>query len=459
MATQRRHLSRILVAACIGANGVAWSVTAQPLSELATTGYPEAGAGATLTPVPTPIPADAEWVPMSEVAARKAARRASPSPAPTEEVGSPVREKQLGLFEETVTNRFSGPTPTAAPTPTPLVTPPTPTPYDEAALPPLPKATERLRWEASLAENSHQVAKSEITRLALLVAYERALGPVCMPELHRTLTYAGAPTDPRCLELLDKTLQIDPHNPLVSCARDGIDAPSCRAGFGSQKIEFFSPSSISGAPSTALGLGEQLDAKLSDTTIEPKLREIEATITTTEYKLFARQTIPPEQREVLRKNYEEALGLACRITRLAVADAPSSQAGLTTSPPPVRTTPPPLVLFPQVGQTPRAQSPMAALLDELGGPPTPAAPLALGKIRKRLISTRCRSFVDRAIRFDPLMALPVCYRDGFYTPACIDARRAEQRAPRPTAPAGETGRRGLPAEPTPRSSEGSFTTF
>jgi hypothetical protein len=313
---------------------------------------------------------------------------------------------------------------------------------------------ESLRWEASLAENSHKIGKSEATRLALLVAYERVIGPICMPELHRALAYGGSPTDPRCLEYLDKTSRLDINNPLVVCAREGIDAKLCRLTFEAQKVEPYFPGYSGTDSSNAGAAGEQLDAKLGESTIEPKLMEIDNEIKAIEYRLFARQAITPEQRTILRNRYEQALALACRVTRLAFAEEPTAGAGSGVpgrdESGPSAPTPPPL--FPQLTQGDKPKGPMAELLEKLGDSPTVENPIAPEKIRKRLISDRCRDFIDRALRYEPVMALPVCYREGFYTPACIDARRAEKRAPRPTVP--PPGASAVPGQNPPTGSGG-----
>ncbi len=307
--------------------------------------------------------------------------------------------------------------PTAGPSPTPL--------------PPLSKAVENLRWEASLAENSYGIDKSEGATLALIVAYERVLGPLCMPELHRTLSYKGPPTDPRCLEYIEKIVAIDPANPLVLCARDGIDARSCRSAFAAQQIEAFIPGRTTTAMSTtAPKPTDSLNEQLAVSTVESKIQPILSRIKSIEYQIRPNTPLSEENRETLVKSYREGLNLTCRISRLERRGAGSTQPTLGRNPthPTVSATPTQPPLFPGLDAGKKRKSAFDEVLEQFGGAsPTPPAALANDpRIRIRKITDTCRDFINRALKFDRTMSLPICYREGFYSPACIDARRKEQ---------------------------------
>ncbi len=384
-----------------------------------------------------------------------------PSPATPPSLSTTPRSLTLGFpvendvtpddLSESAVRATPSPTPgtpaieTAAPAPTPG---PSPTP-----LPPLSKAVENLRWEASLAENSYAIGKSDQSKLALLVAYERVIGPLCMPGLHRTLTYDGKPGDPRCLEYLGKIEALDPSNAMAICAREGIDAKSCRAAFAGQRVEIFIPGRTTTSPNTNAGAAE-LEEKLSTSSIEPQLKVLADRIYTLEYQSRGTTTPNSAEKENLTKLLNEALGLACRLTKLELKDPPSrpGERPRDTSPSPAAT-PTSAPLFPGLATGPKKKNPFDEVLEQFGGTAAPrettVAP-AGGRIRVRKITDRCRSFIDRALKVDRTMAMPICYREGFYTPACVDARRKSGTPARPVA--------GTNAQPTSDTSAG-FSKF
>jgi hypothetical protein len=358
----------------------------------------------------------------------------SPAPAKPRELtsGFALDPEEMGAPKDPPTERPS-PTATApAPTPTTAVEGPpstqpgaTPTPAK-----PLSRTIQNMQWEASLAENNYSISKSEAAKLALIGAYERILGPLCMPELHQTLRYSGPPTEPLCNEYLDKISALDNENVMVLCVRDGIDAKSCRGGFSKQIVETFIPNAGTLRSDNRTSPGAELEEKLAVSSVEPKVQAISDRIKSAEYQLRSMRTLSEEERLKLRKNFNEALFLSCRITRLEFRESgdkdafpgqkPSSGRGVITSP-----TPPPL--FPAIDDRTKKKNPFDEVLEQFGAQsvdPAPSVPLS-SRIRVRKITDRCKNFVERALKFDQRMALPVCYREGFYTPSCIDAKRKE----------------------------------
>lgn len=344
--------------------------------------------------------------------------------------------------------REPSPQPTA--TPQPVTSPtagPSPTP-----LRPLSKAVENLRWEASLAENSYGLDRSESSALALIAAYERLLGPLCMPDIHRTLEYAGSPTDPRCLEAIDKIVAIDAENPLVLCARDGIDAKSCRSAFASQRVESFVPGYSNPLSNANLQGVAGLNEKLTVSTLDSKLQPIMNRIRMFEQRARSGVKLSPEEMTQVVKSFEEALSLTCRLNRIEVVGGLSRSGNKPGSSPP-RATPTPPPLFPALAGGTRRKSPFDDVLEQFGGGSSSSSNdiNPLGPVRIRKITDRCKDLVTRALALDRTMALPVCYRDGFYSPSCIDARRKERTSSQPK-PSGTNG-------PAPKLNEGGFSAF
>lgn len=387
----------------------------------------------------------------------------APTPTPM-----PLRPERLtsGFGADSGSGDAAIPETTTIPAEATLVTPPPPPALTSTAgpaltpLPPLSRAVETLKLQASLAENGYGIDKSESSALALIVAYERLIGPLCMPALHRTLSHPGAPTDPRCLEYMDKIVALDPENPIVLCARDGIDAQTCRSAFAAQQIETFIPGSsaatwTAGTPRPTDSLNEQLAVS----SVESKAQPIMSRINLLEYQLRSNRALSAEDREKLVKSYREGLDLSCRLTKLELRGTGPTKPTLNIASagplPAASPTQPPL--FPGLATGTKRKSPFDEVLEQFGGaPPTPASlPAKDGRVRIRKITDRCKDLVNRALRFDRRMALPICYRDGFYSPACIDARRREGTAPDSGVRSEASGK----APATNAAPPGGFSTF
>ena len=145
---------------------------------------------------------------------------------------------------------------------------------------------------------------------------------------------------------------------------------------------------------------------------EPKIDELESKIRQLEAKVTEKPALGTE----IRQAYREILALSCRVVRLRLSDA--------AVPTPTAAAAPTPTLGPGTG-------PMAEVLASI--PEITAATPAAGAelkfpVRTRFVSERCGGLIDAGRKFDPVFALPMCYRHGFYSPRCIIARRAERAA-------------------------------
>ena len=106
----------------------------------------------------------------------------------------------------------------------------------------------------AMAESQLKLRQSDSAASELIAALEESLTTTCFGNIAKTLTYSGPPTDPLCLERMERLLQVNPDNPVGLCLRDGIEADSCKEAFRKQRLVSFSSSSMPD-PDPALKLG------------------------------------------------------------------------------------------------------------------------------------------------------------------------------------------------------------
>jgi len=304
-----------------------------------------------------------------------------------------------------------------------------------------------LIWEAQLAQNAFALGRTDATVSALVAAWERILGPTCMPDLGRTMEHAGGQLPAGCTDWIEKILELDEFNPPALCARDGLGSTSCRQSFARQQIETYRTGVVQNRPMGNPWLQKQedrdLEMKLAQSGMNPQLREASRRVD----NLVGQSSMPGKEAEFrgpLISALEEALRLSCRLTRVQLS-TPETAAETDDTPAPVA---------PVFGE--RRQSPMEEVLsslrqrEEAAKPEIPGEPRALKRVR--LISDSCLRFANQLLKIDPGHPAAICGRDGFYTPTCTDARRTFSRRPPPVRPSG--GASGTTTQP-----ESGFSAF
>ncbi|HMO01805.1 MAG TPA: hypothetical protein PKD37_02245 [Oligoflexia bacterium] len=96
-----------------------------------------------------------------------------------------------------------------------------------------------LRWQLANAEDSFRVKPTIDNRAYLLMAYEKVVAKLCMPQLLNSLRHAGSPSDPLCLDYIQRVLKLHPGNSVAICARDGIDSKNCLRASELDRYEVF----------------------------------------------------------------------------------------------------------------------------------------------------------------------------------------------------------------------------
>ena len=282
-------------------------------------------------------------------------------------------------------------------------------------LPPSPSTSakklsnyEIYELQALLAETVYDQKKTLPALGDLLTFYEKMIGIKCMSRITSELTYSGNPTDPLCLELIDKTLRLHSNNPTALCARDGIDAKSCRNASESVTFGVYSVQANDGMSDEAVRAN--LDEKIASSKNAPAIEKLEIKL----FELKSRRKSPGKEADALnaqiKKMYAKLLALTCFGARVRLA--------------------------PFGSRTKKPEVTKNKLIEELAAlPGGRATPTATATVKPppnsydpvRILEERCLAHIKDSTTYAPQFPPGICQRWGYHSPQCIDAKRVEAR--------------------------------
>jgi hypothetical protein len=287
-----------------------------------------------------------------------------------------------------------------------------------------------------MAESRLKLGKSPKVVSDLASALEEYLTTTCMAKLPRTLSYAGNPTDPICLERLRRLLEINPGNPVAICVQDGITAPSCVDASKNQTV------SVVYENSTDEEVDPVLKAGLSAATLE-RIRKVEESLKEIDVKYQEVET--PEEKRTLVNDattlYDQILHMACKVSAVALKtenksdtfDEPQelaqTRARLLQIPPAIRGDyqREMSAKIEKELSDPKASSERQARLKELLDvvkDPTSLSSAQIASLKRvRFILNTCSEKIELARQVSPDLPGVTCYREGWYTPQCVYAMK------------------------------------
>lgn len=316
---------------------------------------------------------------------------------------------------------------------------------------------EVLEWKLIMAETKHGISSEEKDRYALISAYQALIDQLCMPSLPTTLEYKGpGKKNLKCHKRIDELIELDPDNPSALCARDGIDASSCREAY-SKQVSTSDPNTI--ARKRRRGLTGYRGTVVAHQH-SAELDELETA--------YRSETLLKEERDALERKiraaYSKILQASCKDIKTSVLsrddllgstsfvadyykafktkDYFANEDNKKNKGSDKRTFMPNDPETHKNKKGPRGnkglipgrieQQEFQMLLDRFDA-------AAAGKVvkeepelpqedfyRVRLLPTRCEGMITRMLRVFPNSSLAICYRDGLFSPFCIDALRADK---------------------------------
>lgn len=334
---------------------------------------------------------------------------------------------------------------------------------------------------AEMAESTYLVKKSDKNLSNLIQAYEKLISDSCYPELRKTLAYDPAARSAKCNQLVEKTLQYDPDDPAALCARDGIDARSCREAYQAVQFLALEPGQSPWFGENVQPDSDDIDSRISASTAEESLASIEAQLTQDESSLRAN---PPERAELearIESASAQLIGISCKIIRLSLKrkagmeesearknglppefDDPTFQANFNTLSPAEKAQ-----VMEQLSRRPtnpdeqaprvKAPSPFDEVSGLLSKRPTPAPIAREGQAeRTRYVSPACMRFVSRAESVRAALSAATCARWGEFSPHCIEQLRDDRKRALLRKRASSTSK---PGEPVLGRNDSGFSKF
>jgi hypothetical protein len=221
----------------------------------------------------------------------------------------------------------------------------------------------------------------------------------------------------RCTALLDKIAALDPENPALLCARNGIDSALCKKASRQVQVSSYSLD-------TPYQGNSNLEAKIRQARNKPLVDSLRAQINAITFKRSTEKNIARER--TLKTLYGKLLALTCVAYRVRLEPAPESQ--LTEAQEKAR---PKNSLL--------TDDELAFIESRSGAAPQPTTTLPQEQpeqydqaveryfFRTRLLPSPCEQYVEEALQEVPGYAPAICHKYGYYTPQCIEAKRAEKR--------------------------------
>ncbi len=284
----------------------------------------------------------------------------------------------------------------------------------------------------------------------LTVIYERLTELYCMPYLHRELVYEGNPKHPRCLEYLTRLEELHPGNPVLMCAKHGIDSDLCAAAYEEQYIDTFSADKYDQIKSESDGvdLRTKLRTEMESENIHDLSFAVDQAVAS--YEDMEGRAVSPEERlkrtEELRQRLTKLLGAACPLNQIRLVHEPVDDRKKFSS------------SYKPQG---KGDHPLSSLLGKLQEkadrsrekkrrmPPAEPSPSAAEEPdpferrthkseskrerqkpfwRVRYVDRECMNAIRKGLTFDAHFPPAVCNLEGDSSPHCIQALRKQRSA-------------------------------
>lgn len=243
--------------------------------------------------------------------------------------------------------------------------------------------------ELRMAESNYRIDQSQERLFELVVAYEKILGPVCMPKLLIDQDFKPDPENEKCHELIEKTLALYPHSPIAICARDGISSDSCTNAFTHQTFSLIDSDSSSQKP-----MIPDLDLQLEALRQEDDDKELKD-----DWNEAARAYGLDKTKENLIFAARKLISLInhnCKLTRISYKKRENDS------------------------KDHDLLGPLGIAKTEHLSETTENAEIFMRTIAA---TNRCKDTIEDALKFDPYFPTAVCIKNSLVSPACLDAHK------------------------------------
>jgi hypothetical protein len=339
-----------------------------------------------------------------------------------------------------------------------------------AAKPDLNKALNVTDLKISMAESSLKLNPTLRSLAELSSALELYLTSHCFGDIFSTLKYDGPPTDPLCIARMERLLEIYPNNPVAVCLRDGMATQSCSDSYRNQTLRRFSGgSSIDEVPDPALkvGLSAAENSKLK--ALSETLRNVNK-----DYQEATDDGDKQKHMDDATQLYDQILSTTCRIVALSLEETAAAKkeaeedytirevrTKLLKVPPSLRADYQRQMLLDAESELARSrndpvhQKIIVEKIKVINNPEQQSSLSTTGKIRVRVVLPSCFDYIEQCSKILPHFPSPICHREGWYSPQCLQAL-AKWRVYRQEVAQAEAKRSGKQVQPTPNPIISSF---
>jgi len=248
-----------------------------------------------------------------------------------------------------------------------------------------------LELSIEMAEANQKLKPSTANQFLLSTLLDKLVNETCLRDRQETIQ--ASDLSPACKDAISKAETLDSGLPSITCAKEGLGSQSCALAYAEQRSAIYQNES------------DYRSAELDD-----RFKPIEENQFSTLFDQLTSST--PELKD---KAASQMILLACRGIVVGPLKANNQEDSVTIidQPTPLPTT--------ENGTSIDMSGILSRLSDET---PTPALPNITFK-RIRLISAQCNEAIETVMRELPDSAKGTCIQKGFYTPACLEAERAE----------------------------------
>ena len=300
----------------------------------------------------------------------------------------------------------------------------------------------KMMLDMTLATQELPTGKEQVLHDKLIVIYERLVELYCMPEALRTLEHAGDPANAECVKYMARLGELYADDPVLLCAKHGIDSELCKNAYAEQYIDSYS---VNDLDIYELDLKNKIRAELSGQEIDNLREAIEEREEVFKALREEGREKLPELRKVKREldsDYAKLLNAACRLVRVKIVHEPmedekkaAARLGIKSR----RSDSHPLQdLVRQFENVQIKEAPKRAK-GRQDDEPDPFAkqepvkePVETNKAfwRVRYLTSQCMKALEKAGEFDPQLPMIACHMEGETSPNCIaslrDYRRMQQ---------------------------------
>ena len=287
----------------------------------------------------------------------------------------------------------------------------------------LPSLPQTLRWELLLTQKAYGITQNLRTASDLITSLSKAIESLCFMDLQRSLYYDPKNRSKECTIVEKHLTDLDAKNPFLPCLNFGIESSECREGYHNQiTLETLPREGLKqyiqktgDKKTSSYSFQSDLEVQLDTEKNAASLRDMLSELSSLKEQTGGTKEVIQAQKKKITDLSRLSLSSACTKYRIVVF--PQILAITNRDLPRQQSTP-----------SSKKNSQKGSLEDLLQkGPFSQSIARSESNSSKnhfRLVNKLCLEALSSVEALNPNYSGISCYRDGFTSPTCLDARRA-----------------------------------